>query len=511
VAAVARTSGDAIAPPAPERSETRSSSRRLLHVAALAGVALAIAALRAPGIGERSLWLDEALTASRALRTPSAIVAGAASNQNPPLYTLLVAGWASLFGVSEVSLRLPSLLASAAAAALLVLLVWRRLGGEAAIYAALLLAASEPQLYYAREARSYAVLGLLCVASFLVYLELLERPTWPRAMALGLLNAAAMYTHFAIGFAFVAQAAYALLDLRRGARAVAFYALSQLLALAIFLPWVDALRANAPEAGQFWLAPPGLPALRSVVFDLAGGRWAIALSLLVVACAGWTLLSRGRRIPAARARTLAVLAAWAIAPVALGFLVSQWTPVFLLRYQLYAGLGWIALVAALAASLPLPRALRAGAVAAIALAAASHLDWGRVRGADWRSASELAVGAASSDAAIVVAPSYACLPFAYYADPEAFADAERTLERLASRRVFCVEASDAVDGARLGWPQRVIALVGNDAGERLPAWLEVLERDGYQPAGDGDVGGVRYGVLRRIARPRPAAIAVEDP
>jgi mannosyltransferase len=461
---------------------------------------IAILALRAPGIGERSIWLDEALTASRALRGPGAIIGIAERNENPPLYTLLVAGWTRGFGISETALRVPSLLASAAASAWLVLLVWRLFGGEAAVYAGLLVAASDPQLFYAREARSYALLGLLCVASFSLYVRLLEQPSWPLAIGVGVVNAAAMYTHFTIGFAFVAQALCALAFLRAQRRGVALYAASQALALALFLPWLDELRDNAPTAGRFWLAPPGLAAVRALVSELAGGGLALVLSLLVVVAAAAASFSPRVPVDAQRTRRMAIAAAWAVVPIALGFIVSQRIPVFLLRYELYAVLGWIALVAASTAFLPAPRALRASLALAIAAACAAQLDWQRVRGGDWRRAVELAVDVSTPDTAIVVSPSYACVPFAYYADPEAFADPDHTLERLAARRVVCADEDRAITGTELKWPERVVALAGDDADGGRPSWLDGMVLDGYEAAGDGDLGGVRYAVLRRVVR-----------
>jgi mannosyltransferase len=474
-------------------------SRRAAAVLA----ALAVLAIGAPGIGHRSLWLDEALTASRALRGPRAIVAVAQNDQNPPAYTLFLSAWVGLFGTSEAALRVPSLLAAAATAALLLLFVWRWFGGEAASYAVLLLAASEPHLYYAREARAYAVLGLLCVASYSVYLGLLERPTWRRALALAAVNALALYTHLAIGLAFVAQAVCALLYVRTNRRTVALYAASQLLAGAAFLPWLTALWRNLPVAGVFWLAPPDEARLWSVVAELAGGRAALIASLIAVAVFVIAALAGRTRtiVTSGDRRRLAVLAAWSVLPVASAFAVSQWIPVFRLRYELYASLGWFALLGAVLASLSMPRVARVAFALVIAAASASTLDWQRMRSPDWRRAAAFAVDTASARSAIVVSPSYQCLPFAYYADPEAFADAERTLERLARRRVACVMTETEVDLDRLGRPDRVITLVGADAPPDLAALPARIRRAGYQPAGAGDLGGIAYAVFRRPPRP----------
>jgi mannosyltransferase len=462
-------------------------------------------ALKAPGAGARSLWLDEAWTIALAHRPADEVVAVSRHDQNPPLYNLLMRPWIAVFGDSEAAARWPSVMASAATASALFLLARRFFGIEAALYASLLFAASEPQLYYAREARSYAVVGLLCTISFHLFLANLERPLWHTALALGLVNAALAYTHFSAILALVAQlvAAAALLGARR--RAVGLYAAGQAIALALFSPWLEALRSNLPQAGRFWLAPPSPEALREVALELAGGGAAAAGGCAVIALAAaagrWRPrassgdLGSGDAAPQAvpDAVPLAVALSWAVVPVTLAFVLSQRVPAFGLRYLLFASLGWTLLVAAATSRLAVPGGARAAAACGLALLAAIGLDRSRSRSADWRMAALLADPGPGT--AIVVAPAWQCLPFSYYLDREAFPDPERRAQRLASAGVQCVGDAADVDASRLGGVHRIAVLYGKGVPASFaPSLFDRLERAGY---------------ARATARPFPGGLMVE--
>jgi mannosyltransferase len=450
------------------------------HALALAGLLfLAHLACKLPGAGDRALWLDEAWTVSLATRSVSEVISAARADQNPPLYNLAMRPWLALFGTSELAARSLSVLASAGTAALLFLSARRFFGIEAALYAALLFSASEPQLYYAREARSYALVGLLCVLSFHLFLRQIARPTWATALALGLVNAAAAYTHFTVILAFVAQLAVAIVLTRTRHRAALQYAVGQILALALFAPWLDALRANLPERGRFWLAPPSLEEVLAVTAELAGGAPALAGGLVVLALGA--ALARRRR-QRADPVPLAIVLAWAGVPVVVGWAVSQWTPAFSLRYLLFASLGWFVAVAAAAARLPVAGGGRVALAALVVLPSAANLDLARTRSADWRAAVAIAREVSGERGVVVVAPAWQCLPYSYYLDPASFPDDGARLARLADARVSCITSPAEIDPAHLGWPERIAVVFGKGVPADFGDLFSRLERAGYTRA-----------------------------
>jgi len=138
------------------------------------------------------------------------LVAISATESTPPLYYLAGRVWALLFGTGEVGLRALSALAGtltipvvyAAAAAL---------GSrKAGLFAAALTAASPALVWYSQEARSYALLVLLCGLS-LLFLARALRDGSGRAVAWWSLTAMlALLTHYFAGFLVAAQALWLL-------------------------------------------------------------------------------------------------------------------------------------------------------------------------------------------------------------------------------------------------------------------------------------------------------------
>lgn len=138
-----------------------------------------------------SFWVDEAATVSAIDRSlPDLIRMLGIIDAVHGFYYLLLRGWAALFGVSEVALRLPSLLAVGVAAGLVVA-IGRRIGGLAyGLTAATLLVLLPRTQYVATDARSYALALAASVAAtyFLVRArELPRRRFWVGYAAAGLL------------------------------------------------------------------------------------------------------------------------------------------------------------------------------------------------------------------------------------------------------------------------------------------------------------------------------------
>ncbi len=150
--------------PRPERATA-------LAPAAVAAALLLATALRAVGLGDASLWFDEAFAAHAAAQ-PSLAAAWRSDPTNPPLFYALAWLAARALGSGEFALRLPATLLGVVAAALAARVAGRAFGRRAAPWAALLVAVSPLQVWAGREARMYtllAVCALTAVAGGLAY------------------------------------------------------------------------------------------------------------------------------------------------------------------------------------------------------------------------------------------------------------------------------------------------------------------------------------------------------
>ncbi len=116
-----------------------------------------------------------------------------ASESNPPLYYVLAWGWSKLFGTGEAGLRSLSALFGAATIPLAYLIGKDLLSRRAGLITAALVALNPMLIWYSQEARSYALLVLLCAASLLFFLRARRSgEAWDLAAVVAVLGAGAV-------------------------------------------------------------------------------------------------------------------------------------------------------------------------------------------------------------------------------------------------------------------------------------------------------------------------------
>lgn len=218
-----------------------------------AGVALLLlvalgAALRFATIDQQSYWYDEAVTAALVDGSLLDVFRGIVDTEStPPLYYVLAWLWGLVVGTDEAQLR--SL--SAVAGTLLVPVAYAagriaatvRIGLAAAAFAAL----SPMLVWYSQEARSYALLALLCGASFALFLLARSSPTSRRLLWWAAVSALAIATHYFAGFVVLAQCAV-LVRAHPRARAL-WWALAGVAAVAVALLPLAAVQASHRRLG----------------------------------------------------------------------------------------------------------------------------------------------------------------------------------------------------------------------------------------------------------------------
>lgn len=156
-------------------------------------------ALRLWSLGGKGLSYDEAATALMAQATPPEIIAfhWHAAFEHPPFWQLLMHYWSLGLGQSEFALRLPSAIAGVVALPLAWQLA-RRLDFTAwtALTATLLTATAPILVYYSQEARMYALVVALALASLLVTQQLAVAPTEGKVGLYLLLNWSMLGLHY---------------------------------------------------------------------------------------------------------------------------------------------------------------------------------------------------------------------------------------------------------------------------------------------------------------------------
>ncbi|MCY3780741.1 MAG: glycosyltransferase family 39 protein [Chloroflexi bacterium] len=240
---------------------------RLLPILLLAILLLATA-VRFHRLGEQSLWYDEGVAYAHSLRTLPELIPLLQRNVHVPAYFTLLSWWQDLTGSSEFALRALSALFSIVSVAWTYALGKRLFHPGAGLAAAALVALNSFSIYYAQEARMYAMLAAIAGGSMWLFVGLHVSPPkrrWLSVIVLGLLNGLGLYTHVAYALIILAQAVLAAIWLglshyrarqdqgltNHAVTLLIQFALSNLLTLLLFAPWL-------PVSLQQILAQPNL-------------------------------------------------------------------------------------------------------------------------------------------------------------------------------------------------------------------------------------------------------------
>jgi Dolichyl-phosphate-mannose-protein mannosyltransferase len=340
-----------------------------------------------------SFWVDEMATVFVVHHGPNHPSFAVAPQVPDSIYYRLPQAAESLFGFSEVSYRLPSVLLMGIALFLIARLAARLIAPEAAWFAVFACLSIRGFNDQAADARPYALGTCLAAASLLFLIRWLDSGRWWDAGLFIIFAALVWRVHLLFWPFYIVLALYALLRLlRQETRSgwLPVVAVFALLGVALLPVLLDALHLFRQATSHVIVA---LPTFRDLRISLKFG-------LILICGAGAFVLSRLFRWPRAHAFSvstslLLIAAWWLIQPLSL-FAVSRLTgsSMFVARY-LYIGLPGAALAATLAAAYFIPPAhwkpvwntvtLAFGAGVLLLLGQWSTL-WPMHHGSDWRSA-----------------------------------------------------------------------------------------------------------------------------
>jgi len=294
-----------------------------------------------------SFWRDEAFSYLMARLPVPSLLWATAHDANPPLYYLLLKGWMSIFGSSEVALRSLSLIffwATLYVSYLIMREVFKLDTKKSIVY--LLIFICNPLLhYYAFEARMYSMMAFL--ATFLFYALMKKKYKLYAFVAL-----AALFTHYFLAIVIFFQCVYLLLTTKRGD--LKHFFLPLLKTGVWYIPWIFVLIfARPPVGGSFWLPPPTLQDVLLIPAIILTGyeksAWIVApflplLSLFIIALVVGGIT---RHVALQKKRQLFLLLGWSCGIPLFIFILSFVKPLFLPRYLIFATVGMLLLFIAI--------------------------------------------------------------------------------------------------------------------------------------------------------------------
>jgi len=199
--------------------------------------------LRAYRVDFQPLWWDEGWTVYFATADVPSMIARTAIDIHPPFYYLILHLWTLIFGPSAVSVRLFSVGVGTLSVPLMFLVARRLFGRRTALVAALILTVAPFHVYYSQEARMYALVTLLVLASSYLFLLLLEEQASRTKRCVHwilyvLVTSMAMYSQYYAAFLPAAQTLFLFLRFRRYKNVLPRWIAAQAALLLAYLPWL---------------------------------------------------------------------------------------------------------------------------------------------------------------------------------------------------------------------------------------------------------------------------------
>ncbi len=230
------------------------------ELAAISTIILGGAALRFFRLTFQSLWFDELFSVvfSRSSLTVTAIIEKYAGDVHSIGYPIVLHAWLRVFGDNDLAAR--SLSAVWGIIGIVAIyLAARRLGGPLlGLLAGLLVSVNAYHIAYSQEARSYTLVFVFAVLSYLAFLVFVDDPGWKSAAVFGATVAVVFHIHYyalVMFFGQVVAAAVVLVIVKRDWRDLRYLMVSGVVVALGMLPWIGPFLRVA-GFDRYWPAVP---------------------------------------------------------------------------------------------------------------------------------------------------------------------------------------------------------------------------------------------------------------
>lgn len=328
------------------------------HILLIVVVAAGLAA-RLQEVGY-NLDVDEFYSVRRASKHFTEVFLRSLDNRpHPPLYDMLLHPWMKVFGVSEVSARLLSVLFSGAFLFTAYAVLRRFLTPWLALSALSLLSLSPLFVYYGQQARPYALITFLSTANLLAFLRVLESPGERRRLALwAALCALWLYAQYVAALFIALQIGIAFCYLRSERLTILSYGLA---GSVLILPWLlvamgDAIvRGTDPLSQISWMGAPTSTDFLRFYVSIFGGESSVRVRwlLVILAILGMAYVRQCVALRSLPAEHLLLLLLGLVVPAVI-YVASAWgpKPVFAERQLLCAAVAFVMTIGLCLATLP---------------------------------------------------------------------------------------------------------------------------------------------------------------
>ncbi len=301
----------------------------------------------------QSVWFDEAYSIHLAKQPMAELLRLTSIDTHPPLFYILLKGWAAVFGWSEFALRSLSVLALGGSVLVAGLLTKRLFGARAMLFVLPLLVLAPFMLRYGFEIRMYALASLIGIAATYILVVALQTKDstkqWLLYAAYAALVAIGVYTLYYLALLWIAHLVWLvwLTVQQKQSIVTSRWLLAFVASLVLFVPWLPSFAAQLSNGAL----SPAVTALTLeqmigiVTFNFFyAPAWQVGVAgtiatLYVIVAMTYFSLAAFRTVRPNQHPYLVLLGLYAAIPIALLLLVSLVRPMYVERYLAHVIIG----------------------------------------------------------------------------------------------------------------------------------------------------------------------------
>lgn len=416
-------------------------------------------------IDAQDIALDEPFSLFHSQRSVSEIFNYVnTSENNPPLYFIVLHYWMNAFGLSPFSVRVLSVLFSALTASVIFKTGEKYFNRSVGIAAALIFTFSTLHIYHSHEARTYALFILLNSLSLFFYLGIMAQPDKKiNYVLLFASNIIVIYSHY-FGFfiVFTELLLFFLLPNKKEIWKGLILVFSLL--LLFYTPHMPAMweQFSHKQSNGTWVSAPALTEFYGNLNRFLNNKYCMAVLLAVLTIATSMLLKNRHLLVRLKEmlpnNNLKIVFLWFLIPYTLMFLLSFKLPMFIDRYILFTSVPFYIFLAALLFLISeneTPRYLLYGALI-LSLAFTVQLNPDNKR--RLKDATTEIKKIKKIGSPVLIAPEYTDLGFAYHYDLNYFKDHKNLRNLLANDDIFPVNSAEMATNILAEYPTECIFL-----------------------------------------------------
>ncbi len=386
-------------------------------------------AFRLPSLFAGELWLDEAISVFHTQQSWEDIYAFSTNEPNPPLFYYALSAWIKLFGTSEPAVRALPMLFMSLAGVYVFKSLYQLEFKSLALISAFFFLTNNRMMWYTNEVRTYSLVVFLATLSTYYFILFLKNRKISDGVILAFSYAAMLYSHY---FSFwIPLLHFIFFVFNAPKKYYKAYGLVILGSLLLFSPFIGFALYHTPDMEGSWLGSPSLKELFKVTSKIVEVNSINISYVIIFQLIGFASLFL-HKTPKKEKQLLLWMFIATFGVIIFTFLLSQVTPVFRVRYIVYAAIPSLIISAYgfLKVYDWLDQSYKNIFLAIIVFSQFYQVNFSIAKGEPFKEIVERVKTEKEGVENVIIYPWYYWKPFSYYYDNLAFKDYQNTLSLL---------------------------------------------------------------------------------